>query len=208
MNTGYSISKTTGTCAHTGEAIEPGDIHYAALVMPPEDTTSSDGDGGQGIKVKRAEKGEPVMQRVDISLAAWDQGFRPPGLFGYWRTTATPPQQRTGPQLDPGSLTDLLSSTQDTQDPRRLALRYVITLMLMRKRMLRFDGVETQASTNDNPEQAPHDVWRLTPKLDPLKGPMGKWHPDATLLVTDPKLTEEQLSEVADQLAGLVEFDE
>ncbi|MEM7754460.1 MAG: hypothetical protein AAF297_02375 [Planctomycetota bacterium] len=126
----YEIGRATNTCAATGNALEPGDAIVAALVEHPE----SDG-----------------FMRTDFALAAWDDGARPAKparLFGFWRTTVPEPNAKVGPVIDAEGLLGLfeqLAESDPDADTDRIALRYLITLVLVRKRELVLDRVERTA---------------------------------------------------------------
>jgi len=114
----YQIGRSPGRCAETGRAFEPGETYVAALVE---------------------REGEEGFERVEYSDGAWSGGARPDRLFGYWRATASAPGEKKKPFLDDGSLLELFDSLEDAED-ERAALRFVLTLMLLRKRMLRHVG--------------------------------------------------------------------
>ncbi|MDP6986590.1 MAG: hypothetical protein QGG74_00975 [Phycisphaerales bacterium] len=117
----YQVARSTGRCEATGEALEPGSSCIAALCDDPE-------EGG--------------FRRLDYSPEAWDGGARPEGLFSFWRTSVPEPHTKKRLLVDDAVLLELLDRAADADQPRTLAFRFVITLVLLRKRLLKFDRRE------------------------------------------------------------------
>jgi hypothetical protein len=85
------------------------------------------------------------LDRLDFSLDAWDQGARPDDdrqIFATWRTEVPEPGKKQDPLISADGLVDLFEQLGGTDDSRRLAFRYVLALMLMRKRLLEYVGSE------------------------------------------------------------------
>ena len=185
----YDVQRPSGVCAATGRALGPGEGCYSALVDVPE---------------AERERGDDVgMKRVDIAADAWDGGFRPPGLFSYWKTTIPEPSEKRKTFVDDAVLMNLLRRLEDATEPRRLAFRYVVALILMRKKLLRYDGSErVDDPSGDGPVE---EWWQFTPKLDVSKGHFGKWDEDETLRVLDPNLDAEQIEAVTAQLGEVLD---
>ena len=169
----YDIQRPTGQCAATGESLEPGQTYYATLVEAGDD-----------------------LHRVDVSEPAWREGFRPPGLFSYWKTQVPEPTQKKKLFVDDAVLMNLLERLADATQPQRLAFRYVLALILMRKKLLRFDTVEKRGE---------QEWWVFTPKLDLSKGPRGKWDEQRQIEVLDPHLDAGQIEQVTSQLGQILE---
>jgi hypothetical protein len=74
----------------------------------------------------------------------------------------------------------------------------------MRKKLLRYDGNISREAEVDG-QTVPQTWWKLTPKLDLSKGPLGKWHPDVTFEVLDPKLDETRIEQVMQQLGEILQ---
>lgn len=183
--TNYEIPRASGVCAASGRTLEPGETYYAALVDLPPDQQPGSPESALGLA------------RVDVSAQAWEAGFRPQHLFSFWKSVVPEPNAKKKLFVDDAVLMNLLRRLADTDQPQRLAFRYVLALILMRKKLLRYDGVRT-----DEQQQS---WWLLTPKLDISKGPLGKWNPEDTLLVLDPRLDESQIEQVTQQLGEILE---
>ena len=121
----YDVSRPTGLCAATGEPIEPGQVYVACLVEPADD--------------------EP-LQRQDFSLAAWEGGTRPAEpVFGSWRSIMPEPDARPRQFIDDPALCDLFEQLAEATEDRRLAFRYLLALILVRKRLLHLADSSDQA---------------------------------------------------------------
>jgi len=191
----YEVQKTSGVCASTGETLAPGDVCYSALVDIPAQ--------------EREAKDELGMKRLDVSAAAWDEGFRPPHLFSYWKTTVPEASDKKKMFVDDGVLLNLLRRLEDATEPQRLAFRFVVALILMRKKLLRYDATERRddqaPGKDDGPNSGGQEWWQFTPKLDVTKGHFGKWNEDEQLSVLDPRLDETQIEQVTTQLGEILE---
>ena len=198
----YEIPKTSGQCAASGRQLEPTEVYFATLVEVPEDEEAPRPDR------KAAGGGSDVLgiglKRIDVSKQAWDDGFRPPWLFCFWKTTVPEPNQKKNLFVDDAVLMNLLHRLADTEQPSRLAFRYVLALILMRKKLLRYDGTVTRQQVVDG-EPVQVQWWKLVPKLDLSKGPLGKWNENDLIEVLDPKLDEVQIEQVTQQIGEILE---
>jgi len=194
----YDIQRPTGVCAATGRELAPGETVYVALVDPPQE------ERPEG-SAKPGENGELPMLRVDVSQEAWGTGFRPPYLFGYWRTVVAEPNEKKKLLVGDAAIQELLISMDEATEPKQLAFRYVLALILLRKKLLRHDGIDRREDEEgDGPVQ---DWWKFTPKLDIEKGHFGKWNPDMSIEVLDPHITEGEIAGVTEQLGQVLELD-
>ncbi|MEM1098121.1 MAG: hypothetical protein AAGH92_04965 [Planctomycetota bacterium] len=191
LNPSYEVQKPSGYCLATGRSLEPGEDCFSALIDVPENEREPNDALG--------------MKRVDISIDAWKQGFRPTGIFSFWRTTVPDPEAKKKTFVDDPMLMNLLVRLADETDPDRLALRYVVALILMRKKLLRYDGIDREEAESD--DATPREFWRMTPKADVSKGHFGKWDESQALRVLDPKLDAEGIERVTGQLGEVLEAD-
>jgi hypothetical protein len=209
----YEIPRTSGICACNGRELVPGEAYFAALIeftqeqaaAAAEELKSGGGKAGGSAKDKAIAALTALgMCRIDISSDAWGEGFRPEGLFSYWKSTVPEPNAKKKMFVDDAVLMNLLERLADATEPDRLAFRYVLALILMRKKLLRYDGNDNRMAQEDG-EPVEQTWWKLTPKLDLAKGPMGKWHPDIRLEVLDPKLDETRVEQVMQQLGEILQ---
>lgn len=215
--TTYDIQRPTGVCAFTGRTLEPGETYYATLIELPDDidteaqpSASSEplaetaGAAGSNPSTPTSPENALGLKRLDVSADAWQQGNRPDHLFSFWKSTVAQPTEKKKLFVDDGVLMNLLRRLENTDKPQRLAFRYVLALILMRKKLVRYDGTEDTTETVDG-ETVTRQYWKLTPKLDVSKGHMGKWNEDETLRVLDPKLDVTQIEQVTTQLGEILE---
>lgn len=189
----YEIPRASGVCASTGRELAPGEAYYAALVEIS--------DAERQAAEQRGEAPNPLgVKRLDYSAAAWESGDRPgdEAVFCHWKSTVPQPEEKKKLFVDNAVLMNLLERLAEAAQEDKLAFRYVIALILMRKKLLRYDGAEKRSDG---------EWWMLTPKLDLSKGPLGKWHPDVTYRVLDPKLDEAKIEQVTVQLGQILETD-
>lgn len=177
----YDISKPTGVCTFTGRVLEPGEAYVATLVDLPEEAQEAEGASAA------ARLG---FLRLDVSVDAWREGKRPEALFGHWKSTVSPPQAKKKLFVDDDVLMNMFIRLADTDQPRRLAFRFVIALILMRKKLLKYEGSHHEASG----DETPRECWAMTPK--------GGSEPYEVL---NPNLGEEQIQEVTEQLSEILE---
>lgn len=167
----YPIGKGTGVCAATGRRLAPGERFVAALVEPEE---SDD------------------LVRVDFGAEAWDEGARPKGLFGFWRGTVQAGDAKKKVLIDDEAILDLFEQLAGAADQRRVAFRFVLALVLVRKRLLVCES--TRAPRGDQP-----GVMLVRRKGDP-RPPEGP----ALREVIDPGMTDEAIDEVIQQFEAVM----
>jgi hypothetical protein len=117
--TGYESARPTRVCAATGRAFDAGERYVATLSETPE---SED------------------LVRFDFAGDAWEQGARPPAphrLIAVWRTTATGHQGGRSGLLGEEELLQLFEGMEAAEEGRAAVFRYLLALLLMRKRVLR-----------------------------------------------------------------------
>ena len=121
----WKIRSRARKCAHTGHPFQDGDRFHTCIVADPE----SDG-----------------YLRKDYSEAAWEE-LKPheqdPEPFSYWRSTfevpvpAAPDQAR---KMDKDDAEVLLHQLMEADDPRTDKTRYILIVMLERKKLLKQVG--------------------------------------------------------------------
>lgn len=163
----YPAAQPTRVCAATGAPLAERESFIATLA---EDRESE------------------AICRLDYSLAAWEQGARPPGLIGFWRATLSRREAPPSPLVDDAALLELFAQTETQDDPRRQAFRFVVALLLVRKRLLR---VEQQNATSMRVSITPAGA-KLFPGVEGASD------------VIDPGLDEASMGEWLDQLGILM----
>ncbi len=158
--TQYTIGSPTRRCAATDRELRTGDRYVAALVQ------QVDGEG---------------FERVDYSEEAWQGGARPGparALYGFWRGLVPDPTAKKRLLIDDQSLVELFEQSEETveggaTEKERLAFRFVLGLILLRKRLLVQEG--SKGSTMlvrqrgvPKPPEGPALAEVLDPELDAL----------------------------------------
>lgn len=161
----YPISRPTGQCAATGRAIAVGETFIATLVERDD---------------------QPLLERMDFSVEAWDAGKRPGApfrLFGSWKSvhqeSGTPRQTL----LSDPELLDLFEELGAATEPRQRAFRYLLALMLIRRRLLRL--------VTSTPEGLRVLAKGSAPETEPT-------------MVIDPGLDDEMVAEAIEQLSQIM----
>jgi hypothetical protein len=157
---GYDVSRPQGKCHVTGEAINPGDKFMAALRETPAG-----------------------FERVDVSQNAWPQ-FDQKDIVGFWQATMPLHEQKKKIFVDDEVLCDLFERLKDTVEPSKLNFRFVLGLILMRKKMLVYENSRTEDGK---------DIWVMH-----FKGREDK------LDLLNPRLDEAQVAEVSQQLGQIL----
>jgi hypothetical protein len=117
----YPAFRATGRCASTGREIAAGEAYFATLV-------------------ERREGAVVTLSRMDFSTRAWQDGARPPEdahVLGMWRTIASNAGEKKRPLLNDQDLLDMFEETPAVEDVRSIRFRYILALLLVRRRLLR-----------------------------------------------------------------------
>ncbi len=172
FGTDYQVARSTGRCAATGEVLAPGSSCIASLC-------------------DKAGPGEEGFERRDFSIEAWEAGTRPDGLFSFWKATVPHPDDKPRLLLDDTVLMDLFERLGSDDRPQRVAFRFVLGLILMRKKHLKFVGRETK----DGAER-----WMLQPR-PAIAGEQ----PPPPIPVINPNLADEDVRSIIDQLSEVLQ---
>lgn len=114
--TDYQIQSNTRRCASTGREIRPGERYYSVLVD----------EGGS-------------LSRRDYSLEGWKGA--PQGAFSHWLGRLSVDNKPRKPAIDDDLLVECLTRLEGEQAPDRVSFRYVLALLLMRRKRFRVDEV-------------------------------------------------------------------
>jgi hypothetical protein len=115
----YEIQRCTRHCAVTQRELAPGETFYSTLSA----------DGSQVV-------------RRDYSAEAW-QG-PPPGVLGWWKSRM-PPRDARKLHFAPNEVMLELLETLETR-PEMDDMRYVLALLLIRRRVVRLEETEHDAA--------------------------------------------------------------
>lgn len=119
--TTFELPRRTGVCAATGRTLQPGEEYVGALFERPD-------EAGGGL------------ERRDYSRDAWESAPRHGTPVGFWRGKVSDAGDRATARLDPEAMLALFEQLSEATEPRHLAFRYVLALILIRKRLLVLAG--------------------------------------------------------------------
>lgn len=161
----WAINKPLGVCAGADTVIEPGQEYIATLVETP--------DG---------------LVRRDYCQEYW-QGNKPQ-VYCRWKTRMPGQEQKKNLFVDDDMLLSFFERLENETDDDKLNFRFVLMLILMRKRILKYDTSKSGAG---------REIWVL--KVAGRK---------EFAEVVNPHLTEEKISQLSQQLGQIlqVEFSE
>lgn len=162
----YEISKVSDLCRHCGREIAPGEELVATVVEADEQ-----------------------LERRDYCPACWEvvRAERDEAdLFGLWRTRIPMPQEKKKLFVDDDLLVNFFERLDGSEDASRLSFRFVLALILMRKKVLVYDR-----SVKD---EAGRDVWRMHLRGD-----------ERPHEVIDPQMDDEKIADVSRRLGEILE---
>ena len=158
----WEVQRSSGICAGTERPLDVGEDYYAALVET-----------------------EQGFERRDYSCAYWDEHH--PVVFSYWKTRVPEPNQTKKLFVDDNVLVNFFERLEGETEPLRINFRFVLTLILMRKRLLKY---------NDSKQEDGQEVWSLR-----------RVGTQEIHKVVNPQLTEEQIQEVSQELGAILRGD-
>jgi hypothetical protein len=239
----WNVGRASGRCATCGAELTVDKPCWAALCDGlPARRRAESGPAEKGKKGAAVEAPSPFV-RIDFCEGCWNQGKRPEQLspaalglaeegqnaklamFSFWKTTMPLPQQKKKLLVDDSVLMDVFQRMEGKNEPQEVRFRFVLALILMRKRLLKYEGtiaqeaapveappvgVAPEAEAGGTGEAGapaaspslpavPPEVWRMLPKS---MEPGGGW--GVAVDVVNPHLTEQQITEVSQQLSAIL----
>jgi hypothetical protein len=158
----WDIYKPSGECAATGTKIEFGDEYYGALV-----------DSEEGLI------------RKDFCAAYWDQ--EKPDVYCHWKTRLPHPNQKKKVFVDDEMLMAFFDRLENDDDQERVNFRFVLALILMRKRRLKYDNSVIREG---------HEIWTLRVTGEKRQ-----------VEVDNPHLDEAQIEQLSQQMSQVLNAD-
>jgi len=158
----WEINKPLGQCSGSGRKIEPGEEYYGALVET-----------------------EQGLVRRDFSGEYWER--EKPQVYCFWKSKLAPPNEKKELFISDDMLMAFFERLANETEPEKVSFRFVLALVLMRKRRLKYDSTK-----NDGGQE----IWRL-------KVPGDKDLVD----VVNPHLNEEQIEQLTSQVGQILQAD-
>jgi hypothetical protein len=158
--TGYEVARPRGQCTVCQTPIQPDQPLMAALRETPAG-----------------------FERLDVCPNCWSN-FDRSQLVGFWRTTMPKAEQKKKLFVDDEVLCQLFERLAETTEPAKLNFRFVLGLILMRKRLILYEGTRVE---NDK------EIWTVR-----FKGR------EDSMDLLNPKLEESQIQDVSNQLSQIL----
>ena len=154
------MARPMGTCAACGQKIEP-ESKFMAVLM---ETSAG-------------------FQRTDYCLNCWSTANREP-VVAFWQTTMPRPEQKKKLFVDDTVLCELFERLADVREPAKVNFRFVLGLILMRKRLVIYETTRREGE---------RETWAVR-----MKGKQEQ------LDLVNPRLDEAQMKEVSGQLGEIL----
>jgi hypothetical protein len=161
----WEVDKPLGQCYGTGRKIEPGEEYFGALV--------------------EIEEG---LQRQDFCSDYWES--EKPNVFCYWKSKLPRPDEKKQLFVDDNMLMAFFERLENETGQEKVNFRFVLALILMRKRLLKYDATR---------DEGDKEIWRLRI--------VGDKSTDSRVEVTNPHLDEEQVSQLSSQIGQILHAD-
>lgn len=160
-----NISKPTGVCLKCEQSFEPG-TEYVATVREIDEQ----------------------FERRDYCVGCHDGAAEDASVVAVWQARAPEPKEKRKLFVDDDVLMNFFRRLEGDENDSRINFRFVLALVLMRKKLLVYEGSE---KLDDGGE-----VWTMR-----YKGG------DETCRVLDPHMDEDKIAEVSEQLNQILESD-
>jgi hypothetical protein len=115
----YEVQRCSRHCAATGRELVEGETFYSVLLA----------------------KG-PELERVDYSVEAWPGA--PAEALGWWKSRMPTREERKAQMAPSDVLLEIFTGLVDEADKQDM--RYVLALLLVRRRILRLEEAQTDAT--------------------------------------------------------------
>ncbi len=158
----WEIDKPLGQCSGSGKKIEYGEEYFAALVETAEG-----------------------LARRDFCADYWQAAK--PNVFCYWRTRLPQPDEKKHKFIDDEMLMAFFERLAQETEQERINFRFVLALVLMRKRRLKYDSSKIEGDK---------EIWRLR-----IAGEK------EYVEVTNPNLDDEQIKQLTSQIGEILQTD-
>jgi len=161
----WEVDKPLGQCYGTGRTIEPGEEYFGALI--------------------EIEEG---LQRRDYCGIYWES--EKPNVFCYWKSKLPHPDEKKQIFVDDNMLMAFFERLENETEQEKVNFRFVLALILMRKRLLKYD-----ATRDDDGKE----IWCLRIVGDKSSG--------NRVEVINPHLDEEQVTQLSSQIGQILHTD-
>jgi hypothetical protein len=158
----WVINKPLGECCGTGRKIEPGEEYFGALI-----------------------EGEEGLERRDFSAEYWEEAK--PEVFCFWKSRLASPDEKKELFVSDEMLMAFFERLANETEAEKLNFRFVLALVLMRKRRLKYDATRIDGG---------REVWSLRVAGE-----------KETVEVVNPHLNDEQIELLTSQIGQILQTD-
>lgn len=162
MNLNWEVGHSAGRCAVTGRVLEEGEEFYSAIF----------------------EEGE-TFRRADFSIDAWTGP--PENCFCHFKSRIPVKTKKKRLLVDSEMLVSFFTRLAEETEPVRIQFRFVLALILMRKRVLRYERTTTTGGV---------ETWAMVLMTDKSEHQ-----------IVNPRLTDDQIASVSQQLGAVLHGD-
>ena len=158
----WNIAKSRRVCT-CGRELAENEVYYAALY----------------------EQGEEFSRR-DYCETCWDKARAESGFFSFWKTAVPPKEQKRRLFAGDEVLLDFFLRLENAQEEQHRHFLYLLALILMRKKLLKFEDIERTDDQEFLCLRLPRE--------------------DRVFRVPNPKLSEEQIEALKGKLSEVLDF--
>jgi hypothetical protein len=159
----WEVERSSGKCAASGRELAEGEEFYAVLF---------DRNG--------------VLQRVDYSIESWTGP--PEGAYCFWKSRVPVKEKKKVVWVDDDVLVNLFVRLSDEKDDLKIRFRFVLALLLMRKRLLKYEQTVRDGD---------REYWQMRFVRESTGG--------GVHLVENPQLSDSQIDAVSAQLRAILQ---
>ena len=163
----YKISKTAALCGTCGKSLNPGD-EFTAVVRQRGD--------------------EFVREDFCPNCSSHAGGDEDTDVLGVWRAKVSQPEEKKKLLVDDDLLINFFQRLEGAEDQAKINFRFVLALVLMRKKLLIYDRSEELGDGTD--------IWAMHFRKS-----------DEPQKVIDPNMDEEKIADVSRSLGEIMEGD-
>jgi hypothetical protein len=158
----WEINRPLGQCCGSGRRIEPGEDYYGALVET-----------------------EQGLLRRDFGSEYWER--EKPQVFCFWKTKLAAPDEKKQLFVSDDMLMAFFERLAGETHPEKVSFRFVLALVLMRKRRLKYDSTKMDGE---------REIWCLRVPGD-----------KDLVEVVNPRLDEGQIEQLTSQIGQILQAD-
>lgn len=155
----YEVSRPAGTCSVTGRAFDEGEVFFTAIFETPEG-----------------------FARKDYSTDAWTGP--PDGALCHFKTRMPRKAETKKTFVDDDTLINFFQRLADSEDASKLRFRFVLSLILLRKRLLKYEKTIREGGA---------EYWSMRLMRD-----------KSTHRVYNPVLTDAEIEDLTGQLGSIL----